>query len=123
MVIRHHLLVTALSLVQIDGSGVDAIFVLYVSAVSLPPSPTLEIPSSTLLAYAGACKIERNFDRYSKKNNIMMKNISHNNVNYLIRPIVGFANFCPLAIDSVSDESMIMIAKYELLHPLVSLLM
>ena len=62
----------------------------------------------------------------SMKNNIMMKNIIHVMLIlyiYLFRPIAGYANFCPLVIDSASDESMITIAKHELLHALVSLLM
>ena len=59
----------------------------------------------------------------SMKNNYYDEKHHPYNVNYLIRPIVGYANFCPLAIVSVSDESMITIAKHELLHALVSLLM
>ena len=45
-----------------DGSGADASFVLYISAVIVLPCPTPETPSSTL-AYAAACRIELDFDR------------------------------------------------------------
>ena len=46
-----------------DGSGVDASFVLYVSAVTSGSCP-VSADSGTTLAYAGSCEMEDEYDRY-----------------------------------------------------------
>ena len=45
-----------------DGSGVDASFVLYVSAVTSGSCP-VSAGSGTTLAYAGSCELEDQYDR------------------------------------------------------------
>ena len=50
-----------------DGAGVDASFLLYVSAKTAGSCPTRQT-SEGMVAYAGSCGMEDEYDRLEKKN-------------------------------------------------------
>ena len=47
------------------GSGVDADFILFVSAAEISDCPTSKFSTSGLLAFASTCQQEAEYDRYS----------------------------------------------------------
>ena len=78
-----------------DGVGVaDSDYVLYISA------DQSECPGggdTTVLAFAGACQLESSEDR----------------------PIAGYINFCPLALEGADNSYVSSVAKHEVFHALV----
>ena len=78
-----------------SGVGIsDAEYVLYVSAKQS------ECPQSsgttTVLAFASACQMERNTDR----------------------PIAGYINFCPEALEGADSGYVLSVAQHEMFHAL-----
>ena len=77
-----------------DGQGVpDTDFVLYISANQ---SQCSQGSDTTVLAFASACQLEASRDR----------------------PIAGYINFCPTALEAADDDYVYSVAKHEMMHAL-----
>ena len=77
-----------------DGVGVaNADYVLYISADQSECPPGSD---TTVLAFAGACQMESTLDR----------------------PIAGYINFCPSAIEGKDNAFVFAVASHEMFHAL-----
>lgn len=78
----------------VDGEGIaDTDYILYISAIQ---SECPRGSDTTVIAFASVCQMESSQDR----------------------PIAGYINFCPLAIEEGDNAFVFSVAKHEMFHAL-----